>query len=94
MKKLLLIATISLAGFVNAKSTIVKEVKTSPNTAEVQLCGVVVTFYDLFGQPAGQRWYTSDQPTLDACQSYQDGVIANLRSQGYRVERQNASIAP
>lgn len=52
----------------------------------------MVTYFDSNGNPTGQKWFTSDQPTFAACQSYQDGVISKLQSQGFRVEKQTNSI--
>ncbi|QQY34777.1 hypothetical protein I6I60_20755 [Chryseobacterium gleum] len=56
-----------------------------------QLCGVMVTYYNSSGQPTGQQWFTSDQPTLNACMAYQAGVIADLREKGYNVKPQGLS---
>ncbi|KXH84590.1 hypothetical protein AU378_02160 [Chryseobacterium kwangjuense] len=67
----------------------------SKGSAEVtvQLCGVMVTYFNAAGDPTEQRWFTSDQPTLAACQTYQDGVIADLKRQGYRVEKAPVEIS-
>ncbi|MCJ7934781.1 MAG: hypothetical protein MUW56_14420 [Chryseobacterium sp.] len=85
MKKVILIAAFGAAGFVGAKPTDVKIVKKAQ--VVFQLCGVMVTYFDSQGRPYDQKWFTSDQSSLSACQSYQDGVIANLKSQGFRVEK-------
>ncbi|EQB90904.1 hypothetical protein [Elizabethkingia anophelis] len=83
MKKLLLctLSTVLLSVFVNAGT-----LEKNSNLDSFQLCGVIVTYYDSYGQPYDQKWFTSDQPTLADCQSYQTGVIADLQKQGYRVE--------
>ncbi|MEH7889229.1 hypothetical protein [Elizabethkingia meningoseptica] len=50
-----------------------------------ELCGVIVTYFNSEGEPYDQKWFTSDQPTLADCQSYQAGVIQHLQNQGYNV---------
>jgi hypothetical protein len=87
MKKLILIATIGVAGFVSAKGTLETKVEKKAAKVAFQLCGITVTYFDAQGRPYDQKWYTSDQPTLSACQAYQDGVIASLKNQGFRVEK-------
>ncbi|QIY89641.1 hypothetical protein [Chryseobacterium gallinarum] len=62
-------------------------------TVAFQLCGVMVTYFDAQGKPYDQKWFTSDQPTLTACQSYQDGVIVNLQSQGFRVQKATTEVS-
>lgn len=91
MKKLILIATMGVAGLVSAKST--SETKVEKKTAKVafQLCGVMVTYYNSSGEPTGQQWFTSDQPNLNSCMAYQAGVIADLKSKGYNVKPQGPS---
>lgn len=94
MKKLILIATIGVAGFVSAKGTLETKVeKKTAKTAKVafQLCGVMVTYYNSSGEATGQQWFTSDQPNLNSCMAYQAGVIADLKSKGYNVKPQGAS---
>ena len=90
MKKIILLAAFGVAGLVSAKGTIENKVEIKFEKIEVgsafQLCGVTVTFYNSLGEITGQQLYTSDQPNLDSCLTYQSGVIADLRAQGYRVE--------
>ena len=84
MKKLLLCAlsTVLLSAFVNAETLSKNKFKKKDS---YQLCGVIVTYFNSEGQPYDQRWFTSDQPTLADCQSYQAGVIQDLQKQGYDV---------
>ncbi|MDE5525888.1 hypothetical protein KRE43_05550 [Elizabethkingia meningoseptica] len=93
MKKFLLgtFSTVLLTAFVNA-GTLSK--KNSEKTDSYQLCGVIVTYFDSSGQPYDQKWFTSDQPTLADCQSYQAGVIQDLQKQGYRVQVGQAAAEP
>lgn len=92
MKKLLLLAAFGVAGLASAKGATENKVETKTARISIQLCGVMVTYFDSNGNPTGQKWFTSDQPTFAACQSYQDGVISKLQSQGFRVEKQTNSI--
>jgi hypothetical protein len=93
MKKLLVVATIAVAGLVSAKGAVETKASTSKKaTVAFQLCGVTVTFYNSTGQITGQQMYTSDQPNLTSCMAYQSGVIANLRAQGYRVQQMNNDL--
>ena len=91
MKKLATLFVLSLSAFAFAGTTVVKNVdaqkKVQKSKRTIQLCGVSVTFYDSAGNITGYQLYTSDQPNLSSCMSWQNGVIANLRSQGYRVTR-------
>ncbi|WP_223559584.1 hypothetical protein [Chryseobacterium lathyri] len=88
MRKIILLAAFGVAGLMGAKETVENKIETK-GSAKVafELCGVMVTYFDAQGKMYDQKWFTSDQPTLSACQSYQDGVISNLQSQGYRVEK-------
>jgi hypothetical protein len=91
MKKLILLATIGVAGLVSAKGTLENKVEKKTVKVAIQLCGVMVTYYNSSGQATGQQWFTSDQPNLNSCMAYQAGVIADLRSKGYNVKPQGAS---
>ncbi|WP_353145688.1 hypothetical protein [Chryseobacterium sp.] len=89
MKKLILLATIGVAGLVSAKGTIEYKIELKTSKVTFQLCGVMVTYYNSSGQVTGQKWFTSDQPNLNSCMAYQAGVIADLRAQGFNVKQQN-----
>ncbi|MCJ7932333.1 MAG: hypothetical protein MUW56_01525 [Chryseobacterium sp.] len=91
MKKLILLATIGIAGLINAKGTVEGKIEAKTTKVAFQLCGVMVTYYNSSGQATGQQWFTSDQPTLNACMAYQAGIIADLKSKGYNVKPQGAS---
>lgn len=95
MKKFILIVALGVAGFASAKGSVEStEAKTKNASVAFQLCGVTVTFYSSTGQIIGQQMYTSDQPSLSSCMSYQSGVIAGLRAQGYRVQQMSQDINP
>lgn len=88
MKKIILVAAFGVAGLMGAKETIENKIECKGNAkVTFELCGVLVTYYNAQGQPTGQQWFTSDQPTLTACMAYQAGVIADLRSKGYIVSQ-------
>ncbi|PIF47041.1 hypothetical protein CLU96_4087 [Chryseobacterium sp. 52] len=84
---MILLATLGIAGLMNAKGSVEKKTETGKIKIAFELCGVMVTYFDTQGRPYDQKWFTSDQPNLTSCMAYQAGVIANLRSQGYRVEK-------
>ena len=87
MKKLLLVATIAVAGFANAKNTnVIKEMKIEKSIKTFQLCGVHVTYYDSEGTATGTEWFLVDAPTLSSCQAYQSFVMYNL-SQYFTITR-------
>lgn len=91
MKKIILLAAFGVAGMVSAKSAVENkpENKAKTETAEKeqpsQTCGVTVTYYNANGQYSGTGYYSSDQPTLEACMSWQSAKIRSLRLQGYSV---------
>lgn len=89
MKKLLLMATLGVAGLVSAKGAVEntfdknnKEVKEHP----VQLCGVTVTYYGADGNISSVEMFTSDQPNLMSCIIWQQSKIRSVQSQGYSVD--------
>jgi len=59
-----------------------------------QLCGVSVVFYDAQGRVSDYQIFTSDQPNLSSCMSYQNSVISSLTAQGYivKVQKKNTSF--
>lgn len=91
MKKIMLVSALIFAGLVNAKNSVSNSSELKNETANSkfskQLCGIIVTFYDSYGNPYDQRWYTSDQPDIFSCMAYQSSVVSNLQSQGYVVNK-------
>ncbi|MFN1216078.1 hypothetical protein ACKW6Q_03740 [Chryseobacterium kwangjuense] len=88
MKKIILLAAFGAAGIMGAKETVENKIESKERAgATVQLCGVMVTYYNAEGQPYGQQWFTSDQPTLTACMAYQASVIADLKAKGFDVRQ-------
>ncbi len=82
-KKLLIVAFVAISAFSfasNEKKTIEK-----PEEKPERLCGVSVMFFNEVGFPSDYKLYTSDQPTLEKCQEWQNGVIMKLKEDGYRV---------
>ncbi|MET3037733.1 hypothetical protein ABXT08_16665 [Chryseobacterium sp. NRRL B-14859] len=87
MKKLILVATIGVAGLVSAKSSdngkVIKKIE--PQTEKkipVKECGVVITYWS-GGQVVGQETIVSDQPDLESCQKFQTGVKLALWAAGF-----------
>lgn len=87
MKKLLLLAAFGVAGLVSAKGNIDEKIEKgktdkTEKKAAVQECGVVITYWE-GGQVVGQQTVTSDQPNLESCQKWQEGVKVALRIAGF-----------
>lgn len=88
MKKLIILAAFGAAGLVSAKGAVEskfdvkaqKEVKAQD--APARTCGVVVTYYS-GGQVVGTETLTSDQPNLESCQKWQNGVRFALQIAGF-----------
>ncbi|MFY1046683.1 hypothetical protein [Chryseobacterium sp. GP-SGM7] len=89
MKKIFLLAAFGVAGLISAKGAVenkfesnkirvVKKVEKSPT----QTCGVVVTYYS-GGQVVGSQTLTSEQPTLESCKKWQNGVRFALQIAGF-----------
>lgn len=67
----------------NTKIKIEKN-KKSVSKAPLQECGVRIAYYS-GGQLVGFQTVTSDQPTLEACQSWQTGVKVALWAAGFSL---------
>jgi len=93
MRKILILAAFGVAGLVSANGKSERKPEIKHAKVVFQLCGVMVTYYNSAGRVTDQKWFTSDQPTLNSCMAYQAGVIANLRSQGYNVQQQQAQLS-
>lgn len=90
MKKIILIAALGVAGLVSAKGAVENKLKNPKEKKEikeekpVQTCGVVITYWS-GGQVVGQQTVTSDQPNLESCQKWQNGIKFALQIAGYWV---------
>ncbi|MDR6403524.1 MULTISPECIES: hypothetical protein [Chryseobacterium] len=93
MRKIIfsLLATSLFSVSALAGNTIVKNnsIERKSDQKLFQLCGVSVAFYDAQGRFSGYQLFTSDQPNLSSCISYQNSVISGLKAQGYTVKVQN-----
>lgn len=93
MKKIILLAAFGVAGLVSAKGTDSKKAekvilkKETKAKKPLRLCGVSVVYYDSAGNIKDVKFLTSDQPTLDACQSWQRGQIAAIQQAGYSISQ-------
>lgn len=91
MKKIILVAALGVAGFVNAKGSegrntekkVEKKAKTEQKVP-VKQCGVAITYWS-GGQVVGYQTVYSDQPDLASCQSWQTGVKVALWAAGWLV---------
>lgn len=97
MRKIIfsLLATSLFSVSALAGNTIVKNnsIERKSDKKVFDLCGVMVTFYNSLGRPYKQEWHTSQQSSLTSCMAYQNGVIAELRLQGYRVEKASTQLS-
>lgn len=87
MKKTILLAAFGVAGLVSAKDNADEKIEKRKNDkteqkVPVQECGVVITYWE-GGQVVGQQTVTSDQPNLESCQKWQEGVKVALRIAGF-----------
>jgi len=87
MKKVILLAAFGVAGLISAKTPDVKlsEKKIEKKTSVFRLCGVIVTFYDPKGNPAGSQWFLTETETFSSCQAYQSYVQWQLTQYGYTI---------
>lgn len=85
MKKMFLLGAFVAAGFVSANNSIVKDTKVTVKSEIFQECSVRVRFYNAEGQYVGTQTFTSDQPTLSDCQSYQNAVKRFVKDLGYSL---------
>ena len=93
MKKLLLVATLGVAGFMSANSYVSNSICTQNNEKKensedentFRKCSVFVTFYGSGGQVIGHDSYSSDQSSLGACQEWQQAKIKFLQALGYII---------
>lgn len=87
MKKILLVATIFVAGFASAKGAVESKTETPKEIKDekpFQTCGVVITYWE-GGQVVGQQTVTSDQPDLESCKKWQGAVKFSLSIAGFWV---------
>lgn len=93
MKKIILVAALGVAGLVSAKSSISKKnentiIKKENKLKKIfRLCGVSVVYYDGAGNIKDVKFFTSDQPTLEACQSWQRNQVAAIKQAGYSISQ-------
>ncbi|WP_434979139.1 hypothetical protein [Daejeonia sp. YH14] len=96
MKKTIISSVLTLFTLTSISAN--NNIEKNKNHRPSNLCTVAVTYYNSAGQVTGYGAFSSQQPTLSACQDYQQSVINDLRRQGYIVtggpQKPTTSVEP
>ena len=87
MKKIIGITMMFLSTSIFANNATVKNQETKMNQGPLDTCAVAITYYDSSGNEIGSEIKKSEQSSIWNCMAWQNGVIFDLRLQGYIVER-------